>query len=460
MRTLDNIDRIPTPPAQQLLDDYVLRRRPVIITDLFADLPIRGIDTAERALEEFPDLPVVVQPNYMTSLLERGTTGETRRTTLGQFLAQIEADPDTDDYCIEYDTPPQMDAFIQPTEHCRLIDPDDVRPLMFVAAPGNFAHLHYDGDQRHVLMYQVFGRKRYTIIDAREGRKVAPLSDPSMQRTSSLFLQNFSEDDKLAFLEYANAWDCVLSPGETLLMPMMAWHYVEYLDASMSVSYRLGRNRYTRFLAESVPIPSPYLQRLAVEFIDEQALTPQHLAAFAMLQDVSRRPYPTGEDRARALDACCMQLCAELDPQWSRAYTFYDHQRRESLERVVEPDGAPGADLPTPEAPAPAPAPDWEGTDLVSLTPETMVLMPLGDVGGKPSVILARHGRLELRLTIDAARPWLLDLLRTVSDGAVLSVSDLAQACGADVAEIRPVLAQLHERGWVAVPQGSEPAPV
>ncbi len=458
VRTLDNVDRIPAPTAERLLHDYVLRRRPVIMTDLFHDMPIRDIDTADKARAHFPGLPVVVQPNYMTSLLHHGRTGETRRTTLGQFLDQVEDDPDTDDYCIEYDTPAEMNAFIQPTEHCRLIDPDDVRPLMFVAAPGNFAHLHYDGDQRHVLMYQVFGRKRYTIIDAREGRKVAPLSDPTMQRTSSIFLQNFSEDDKLAFLEYANAWDCVLNPGETLLMPMMAWHYVEYLDASMSVSYRLGRNRLTRFLAESVPIPSPYLQRLAIEFVDERAVTPQHEAALALLQDVSRRPYGNGEERARALDACCMQLCAELDPEWFTDYTFYDRQRREALQVSPEADRTP-TQGPTPAA-APVPAPSWEGEDLVSLSPETMVLVPLGGAGDRPSVILARHGRLELRLTLDDARPWLLDLMRAVADGSVFRVADLASACGADVSDIRAALVQLHERGWLSVPQDREPAPV
>jgi lysine-specific demethylase 8 len=455
VRTLDNVDRIPAPSAERLLEDYVLQRRPIIMTDLFHDMPIHDIDTADTARERIPGLPVVVQPNYMTSLLRSGSTGATRRTTLGRFLDQIEADPQTDDYCIEYDTPAEMNAYIRPTDHCRLIDPDDVRPLMFVAAPGNFAHLHYDGDQRHVLMYQVFGRKRYTIIDAREGRKVAPLSDPTMQRTSSIFLQNFSEDDKLAFLEYANAWDCVLEPGETLLMPMMAWHYVEYLDASMSVSYRLGRNRFTRFLAESVPIPSPYLQRLAIEFIDERAVTPRHEAALALLQDVSRRPHGSGEERARALDACCMQLCAELDPQWFTDYTFYDKQRREALTLPREPEAAPeGTTVP------PTAAPAWDADDLVSLTPETMVLVPLGGAGDRPSVILARHGRLELRLTLDEARPWLLDLLRAVANGATFRVADLAQACGTDVAEIRGALAQLHERGWLAVPQDSDSARV
>jgi hypothetical protein len=455
METLDNIERISTPTPETLLHEYVLQRRPVIVTDLFDDQPIRRLSTAARARELVPDLPVVVQPNYMTTLLERGSRrGQTRRTTLADFLDQIQADPGTDDYCIEYDTPAQMDAYITPTEHCRLIDPDDVRPLMFAAAPGNFAHLHYDGDQRHVLMYQMFGRKRYTIIDVSQGRKVAPLADPTMQRTSSIFLQNQTEDDKLDFLRYVDAWDCVLEPGESLLMPMMAWHYVEYLDASMSVSYRLGRNRFNRFLAEAVPVPSVFLQRLAVEFVDERRLTDRHLAAFEHLQEVTRQPYSSGEERALAIDACCMRLCDELDPDGRREYTFFDHQRRELLGRTTAPE-------PVPSDPEPAPpAPRWEDDDLVCLTPEVMVLVPLADGGGRESAVLARHGRLELRLTIDEQRPWLRSLLRTVADGSVRTVEELARACGVTVDQLRPVLVQLHERGWVSVPQPSEPAPV
>jgi hypothetical protein len=456
VRTLDNIERITTPSAEVLLNEYMLRNRPVIVTDLFDGQAIRRIDTIAKAREHIPDLPVVIQPNYMTALLENGTTGQPRRTTLARFLDQIEAHPETDDYCIEYETPPQLRAFIKPTEHCALVDPDDVRSLMFVAAPGNFAHLHYDGDQRHVLMYQMLGRKRYTIIDARHGGKVAPLADPTMRRTSSIFLQNFTEQDKLGFLEYANAWDCVLNPGETLLMPMMAWHYVEYLDASISISYRLGRNRFNRFLAESVPIPSVFLQRLAVEFIDAEALSDEHLAAFALLQDVSRRPYLSGEERAQALDACCMRLCDELDPEWSREYTFYDRQRRGLFS---EPHPSTSA---TPLATEPRTGAErWGNADLISLTPEAMVLLPLArDESSRSSVVLARHARLELRLTLDEGRPWLLEMLRALADGSVHTVAGLAQTCGAEVAELRPVLVQLHERGWVTVPQGSAPASV
>jgi transcription initiation factor IIE alpha subunit len=53
-----------------------------------------------------------------------------------------------------------------------------------------------------------------------------------------------------------------------------------------------------------------------------------------------------------------------------------------------------------------------------------------------------------------------IEMLRAIADGSVYTVEGLAQACGAEVAELRPVLVQLHERGWVTVPPGSDAASV
>ena len=435
---LDNVERIPAPAPDVLLHDYVLRGRPVILTDLFADQPIRALDSAAAMRAALPDLPVAVQPNYMNALLALGRTATPERTTLARFLDELEADPETDRYCVEYETPPALRALIEPTAHCRLIDAGDLRSLMFVAAPGNFAHLHYDDDERHTLMYQAFGRKRYCIIDPRETGKLAPLAEPGFQRTSSVFLQHFSDADKLAFLRYTNAWDCILEPGETLLMPMMAWHYIEYLDASLSVSYRLGRNRYNRFLAENVPIPSVYLQRVAVAFADEAAVDEGRRAAFDRLVAASARTYPSAAARARALDRCCMEFCDELDPGAAeRFYTILDRRRREQI--LQEPARA------APPASNGA-APDWRDGDGVALADGVLLAAPLDDAR---SVLLARDGRMELKLSV-AGKPWLLALLRALqAQRAPATVAELAARCDVDPALLRGALTQLYERGWV-----------
>jgi hypothetical protein len=51
-------------------------------------------------------------------------------------------------------------------------------------------------------------------------------------------------------------------------------------------------------------------------------------------------------------------------------------------------------------------------------------------------------------------------MFQVIADGSVYTVEGLAQTCGAEVTELRPVLVQSHERGWVTVPQGSDAASV
>ena len=436
MEILDNVPRITAPAADVYLREHVLTCRPVIVTDLFDGLPIRELHTAAKLRARVPDLPIAVQPNYMSTA--DGVDATTERTTLTRFLDYIDANPGTPNLCIEYPTPPDLADLIEPTEHCRLIDAEDLISLIFFAAPGNYVHLHIDGDQRHTLMYQAFGRKRYTIVDTREMAKILPQED----RTSAIFLEHLPDADKLALLRYANAWDCVLEPGETLLIPMLAWHYVEYLDVSMSISYRLGRNRYNRFLAESVPAASPFLQRVARAFVDESAVDDERAELFARLEAVSAREYASRQERAQALDHCCMEICDALDPAAAaRPYSIFDRRLRASHERASAPA----------QPAAPRDAPSWSDEDLVALRPGVIVLTSLADeAAGDRAVLLARYGRLELRMAIDERRPWLLELMRRLSrPDAGDSVAELATSCGVSTGELRAVLRQLHGRGWV-----------
>jgi hypothetical protein len=195
----------------------------------------------------------------------------------------------------------------------------------------------------------VFGRKRYVLIDPRHTRKLAPGTPPGACYASALHLDHFSEADLAGFLRYVDAWDCILEPGETLLTPATTWHYIEYVDVALSVTLRLGRNRYLRFLAEAMPATSIELQALAGCFRDEDAVGPAEAAAFAELQATALRPYPTPELRAAALDMLCVALCERLGLDVAGpAYHAADVQRRDRMARglyALE-DGGVGSSLP------------------------------------------------------------------------------------------------------------------
>ncbi|HMG43825.1 MAG TPA: cupin-like domain-containing protein [Acidimicrobiales bacterium] len=220
-----------------------------------------------------------------------------------------------------YAAPPGL---VAPPAYVETDDPWE--SYVHAGGAGDVAHLHYDGDQRHVLMCQVSGRKRYVVIDPAESRKLAPGNQRQARRTSALFLQNFSATDLQAFLRYANAWDCVLEPGEALLIPAASWHYVEYVDDALSVSFRFGRNRYLRALAEALPEPSVELQALAARCRDEDAVGPRERAALAELAAAA-------DDRR---DALCVELCRRLGlPVAGAPYHVADVMRRHRITAVA-----------------------------------------------------------------------------------------------------------------------------
>jgi lysine-specific demethylase 8 len=432
---LDNVERMSSPAADVLLRDYIRPGRPVILTDLFDRQPIRAVDTPDAARRQIGDVVLQVQPNYVGALLAHGRTAEPRPITVAEFLDLLTARSDTDLYCVEYPTPAGILDRVGRPEACDLREGADVISTMFFAGKGNSAHLHFDGDLRDVIMYQALGTKRYVIIDPRETRKLDPFVDAGIERTSSVFLENFSESDKTAFLRYTNAWDCVLSPGEALLMPMMAWHYVEYLEPSMSVSFRLGRNRYCRFLAEQMPMRSIFLQALAVRFADETALAAEDLAIFEEIESACRQPYPSEAARRRHLDRLCLEIWERTAPADQRLpYTVRDMRRIDGIRAV------------SPEPPA-APGP-WEEHDVPALAPAVRVL------SGKDTVVFARGSALEAEFPLNPQTAWVAKMLSALGGGRTIAA--LQAELAVDGAALTSVLGQFQQRGWVGrVPPGT-----
>lgn len=292
---LDNVPRISAPAPDVLLRDWVRPAVPVIFTDLFDSAPLRPVDTLAQARAVLADIPLEVQPNYLT-FLETGRRGEPRPMKLGAYLDHAAQHPSTRELCVEFPTPAPLAALLPPPACAELADLTDSVSATFLANAGNYNHLHFDDDQRHVLLYQAFGNKRFSLISPDHGRKLDAflLFDPKLRSALAalpardangrVYLQTVpSEAERDAFLRYAGASDCILRPGETLFMPALYWHYVEYCDTALSVTYRLGRNRLNRALSALFPQPTVILQAVAARLTDEPRFAHEHPALHADL---------------------------------------------------------------------------------------------------------------------------------------------------------------------------------
>ncbi len=175
MRVLDNVERIAPPSPEVFRRDYLEKHRPVILNGLFDGQAMRSVDTEDKALAAMGSLSITVKDNYTAFLAKsggngRGLSSQVRSTattcSFAEYVALTRRDPKTLKMCIEGITPAPVLDLIAPPAYCE----SDTVSLMFIGNKDNYAHLHFDGDHRHVLFHQVYGIKRVSMIPLRPSR--------------------------------------------------------------------------------------------------------------------------------------------------------------------------------------------------------------------------------------------------------------------------------------------------
>ena len=98
---------------------------------------------------------------------------------------------------------------------------------IYLGPEGSLSKLHRDYWNTHSYLAQIRGRKRAILFSPRDsdfvyGGKVNP-EEPDF--------------DRFPLFGHATAYECVIEPGETLIMPANWWHHVTGLDKSITVSH-------------------------------------------------------------------------------------------------------------------------------------------------------------------------------------------------------------------------------
>jgi hypothetical protein len=337
------IERTAMPSASDFFERFVHARRPVVITDLFAGQEVDAIRTVDDATGAWGSVPLQVQEEYASA---EGTAAAPPATlSLREYAELIRSNPGTRLCCTEYETPARLLASFRLPAVCEVVPSgtDEVFGLpkkygdldlvtnVFVANAGNVAHLHFDGDQREVLLHQVYGRKRILLFPPSAAKHLGTLDGPfSRPSLAGVHLEHMSREEQRDLVELAGGYETVLEPGETLYIPMLMWHHVEYLDDAMSFNLRFGRTPYGRFLSLDHFHRDPYIQNVASTLVGDD-LDP----VIDEIKATYLRPAEDARAKVRQVRAQFRDLCARRCPDADAEHLCPPEREDEQVSRIV-----------------------------------------------------------------------------------------------------------------------------
>jgi lysine-specific demethylase 8 len=350
--------RTSMPGPEEFFERYVFARQPVVVTDLFEHQDVAAVSTIDDAQRAWGTMPVQVQVEYATA--ERSAqSGHPEFMTFDDYVALTRSNRSTRLCCTEYDTParvlssfrlpsvctarpPLVESAVEPAVEeevfglPRKYGDFDLATNTFIANRGNVAHLHFDGDQRQVLLHQVYGRKRVVLFPPSAAIELCTLDGPPTRPSlSGLSLEDLDLDDKLSLVERIGGYHTVLEPGETIYIPMLMWHHLEYLDDAMSFNIRFGRTRFGRFLSLDHFHRDPYIQNVASEMVGPEPV----LESFAPVIEEIKAEYTARSvdmrDKVRQIRACFRGLATRLCPGASPEQLCPPEREEEQIARIV-----------------------------------------------------------------------------------------------------------------------------
>jgi hypothetical protein len=420
-----------SPPTRPELEELVRQSQPALLRRLFDADPIRRVDTVEAARAALGRLSLEVEI-CDEQFLETGVSAGRSTTSLAGWLDRRTSDPIA--RCFAQPTPPPLRelarSFVDPSA-----DPSDSSSLLFLARGGQSSHLHFDDDQRDVILYQVFGRKRFVLIHPRETHKLAPYVSPLGFTTAGIYLENMSPEDRAAYLAWTHAIEVVLEPGSAVFIPRMYWHYAGYDETAMSVTFRLGRTEAVRRFALGTPAPGVTVQALAMELADDARVTSGDRAPLA----AELRAALDGARDGRIFGVAQEHAFGPIAARWLARPPRADH-----VEHLYYRHWASAAARCAEERPAPS---AWSSGDRPMFARGLALLAAHRTPAPDAPLWLLQDHRLLAELAFP--EPWAHAVLVRIgtAKGAV-TVGELAGGT-TPIARVAELLGELGARGWL-----------
>jgi hypothetical protein len=230
------IERVSGLSSEDFHQRYYALNRPVILTDVVADWPAVAKWDLDFLAENFGRSDITYQHGRSSADHRDSFVDHSTRATLGEYIELIRGGGETNDYYL--------------IAHDKILDRPDFRPLLddIVFDPRYFDAVNQPGrvffwlgpkgattpmhrDLGNVFFSQIMGRKRVTLIPAKQMHKV-------YNETGYHSEIDFDRDDLSDYprLEGAHIVEETIAPGEMLFIPLGWWHAVKSLDVSITVT--------------------------------------------------------------------------------------------------------------------------------------------------------------------------------------------------------------------------------
>ncbi|HEY4181351.1 MAG TPA: hypothetical protein VGM90_31110 [Kofleriaceae bacterium] len=330
---MPHIQRVSGISPEQLWSEFVLRRTPVIITDLLEDFPDRDLETIIGRFRDMPNTELAPKPD--------GTD-----VTLGEWLASVRAGvrvpkagsdaysaPTTD---LPMDYTRQAKRFYEfadalKTDVDRIAERLGLAPLTKGAALTFFGFqeattCHTDGWVSETLTAHVAGAKEWFLCAPENVAALGPYGAALLADPMKLPL---AERDALAAA--IGGYSFTVQSGETLYWPHQWLHGTWYPEPSISFVTHFGRDLTSTFIAREV-YRGFYRHAILEKLYPADAVFSKYMQEFQILHDACKTEYDSPRARFLGVETCLRAIYDKLYPDRPLDKLPFDFAAVRSLE--------------------------------------------------------------------------------------------------------------------------------
>ena len=301
---------------EDFLSRYMHANRPVVISGVASDWAAMRTWTPENLKQRFGSQPVAVGyernmpfDTFIDQVLESSPDKPgpyMYRSFLHEVLPELLPDVMPQNkyaFARRYASP------LMPEKWRR---PDGYLKLLIGGVGSKFPVMHYDGENSHAVITQIYGDKEFVVFPPDDGqylyaRKAFPnhsaVDDPIMQ-----------DRERWPLLAQAQPYRAVLKPGDMIFVPARWWHAARALSTSISVcTNTLDPSNWAGFQSEVVEEQAKTSQRKASQLKRRLTRIDKVLSRLERFQKRS-----TGLARALRFPAAIAPISAEGTPDPSR----------------------------------------------------------------------------------------------------------------------------------------------